>query len=82
MNFLAGSTGCIDQVQSVYPNGICVLDCAQGLDMIPDSQQGRLGRICVQSGGRDGCNPGPPLPDCDPVPVERTTWGQIKGTYN
>ena len=82
MNFLTGSSGCLAQVQSVYPNGIHVLDCAQGIDIIPDSQQGRLGRICVQVGGVDACVSGPPPPNCDPVPVEPTTWGKIKGSYN
>ncbi|HWN81668.1 MAG TPA: hypothetical protein VNM87_06210, partial [Candidatus Udaeobacter sp.] len=81
LTFQAGTTGCLRQVQSSYPFGIHVLDCLQGIDMIPDSQAGRLGRICVQTGGMDACAPGPPPPNCDPVPVERTTWGQIKGTY-
>lgn len=82
MNFQTGASGCLDQVQSVYPHGIHVLDCTQGTDLIPDSQQARLGRICVLTGGNDGCNVGDPLPDCGVTPIERTTWGQIKRTYN
>jgi hypothetical protein len=82
MNFQTGSSGCLAQVQSAFPFGIHVVDCAQGIDQIPDSQQGRLGRICVQVGGVDACIDGPPPPNCDPVPVEPTTWGKIKRTYN
>ena len=82
MNFQTGSSGCLVQVQSAFPHGIHVVDCAQGIDQIPDSEQGRLGRICVQAGGVDACVTGPPPPNCDTVPVEPTTWGQSKGTYN
>jgi len=74
MHFTPGS-GCISQVQSTFPFGIHVVDCTQGVDQIPDSQQVRLGKICVATqGGVDAC---------DPVSaVEPTTWGSIKGQYN
>lgn len=75
MHFVpAGTPGCISQVQSVFPNGIHVLDCTQGTDLIPDSQQARLGKICVAQGGVDACRP--------VSAVESSTWGGIKAQYN
>ena len=74
MHFAPGS-GCVSQVQSSFPNGIHVLDCSQGFDQIPDSQQARLGKICVAiQGGVDACAP--------ILAVESSTWGAIKGQYN
>jgi len=73
MHFTPG-TGCISQVQSSFPNGIHVLDCTQGVDQIPDTQQLRLGKICIVEGGVDACDP--------LIAVEPTTWGAIKGQYN
>jgi len=71
--FFIASTGCISQVQSSYAFGIHVLDCQGGIDQITDNEQGRLGKICVGSGGVDAC---------DPISaVEATTWGQIKASY-
>lgn len=71
--FFIATTGCISQIQSSYPFGIHVLDCEGGIDQISDNEQGRLGKICVGSGGVDAC---------DPIsPVEATTWGQIKASY-
>jgi hypothetical protein len=66
--------GCLEQVQSTYPYGICVLDCVMQLDLIPPGAENRLGKICVQSGGRDACNP--PMTPWTPV-----TWGHIKSQY-
>jgi hypothetical protein len=70
----AGAPGCVSQVQSTFPGGINVLDCAQGTDMIPDSQAMRLGKICVGQGGVDACRP--------LNAVESSTWGSIKAQYN
>lgn len=72
----AGQAGCIKQVQSVFPNGIHVLDCAQGTDLITDSalDRQRLGEICVGTAGNTGCNP--------VAAVEPSTWGSIKASYN
>jgi hypothetical protein len=70
----AGAPGCISQVQSTFPGGINVLDCAQGTDLIPDSQAARLGKICVGQGGVDACEP--------INAVESSTWGSIKAQYN
>jgi hypothetical protein len=63
-------------VQSVFPNGIHVLDCAQGTDLITDSalDRQRLGEICVGTAGNTGCNP--------VAAVEPSTWGSIKASYN
>jgi PKD repeat protein len=69
----AGAVGCLSQVQSSYPNGIHAVDCSLGVDLIPDSQQLRLGKICVAQGGVDACLP--------VIPVQSATWGQVKATY-
>lgn len=70
--FFIPSTGCIEQVQSSYPFGIHVLDCAQGIDQI--TQAPRLGKVCVGQGGVNACEP--------LVAVEPATWGSIKAQYN
>ena len=69
----AGATGCLSQVQSSYPNGIHAIDCSLGMDLIPDFQPFRLGKICVAQGGVDACAP--------LIPVQSSTWGQIKASY-
>jgi PKD repeat protein len=69
----AGSTGCLRQVQSTYPNGIHAVDCNLGVDLITDSEGARLGKICVGQGGNDACG--------RLIPVQATTWGQVKATY-
>jgi hypothetical protein len=74
MFFIAGATGCLEQVQSSYPFGIHVVDCAQGIDQIPEHPQYR-GRICVGSGGIDACYG--PQPAVGPV-----SWGQVKAQYD
>ena len=76
MFFSNVTQGCIEQVQSAYSGGIAVVDCAGGIDQIDPSdpvQKQRLGRICVGSGGHDACD--------RVVPVESSTWGQIRATY-
>jgi hypothetical protein len=74
--FTTGGTGCLDQVQPCYANGIHVVDCSNGIDRInsedPDLNK-RLGRICVLDGGRTGCD--------IHVAVEETSWGKIKASY-
>ncbi len=70
--FFSPTSGCIEQVQSSYPFGIHVLDCAQGIDQI--AQAPRLGKVCVGPGGNPACNP--------LVAVEPATWGSIKAQYN
>jgi hypothetical protein len=73
--FSNAASGCVEQVQSSFPNGTHVLDCAQGVDQIPESQGARLGKICVGTqGGFDACDP--------LIPVEPATWGSIKAQYN
>jgi hypothetical protein len=77
MHFVpAGTPGCISQVQSTFPNGIHVLDCAQGTDLISTSPQDqlRLGKICVGQAGNAACTP--------VSAVEPSTWGSIKASYN
>ena len=74
MHMVPTTGGCISQVQSTFPFGIHVVDCSQGVDQIPDSQQARLGKICVGSGGVNACAP--------VSAVEPATWGSIKGQYN
>jgi hypothetical protein len=65
MDFLTGSSGCLSQVQSVYPLGNHVLDCSNGADYANPGNPCdvlRFGRVCVSSGGIDGCDPRPNLP--------------------
>ena len=75
MFFVGVESGCIRQVQPTYQFGICLLDCTYALDQIFESptDQGRLGQICVGSGGHDACDL--------VLPVEAATWGRIKATY-
>jgi len=72
LHFVPGAGGCISQVQSTFPGGIVVLDCNNQTDQISHEQ--RLGKICVNAGGFDSCDP--------LVAVEPATWGSIKGQYN
>ena len=72
--FQVGHTGCVRFRQPPIPNGICVFDCTgQEIDQITDVSSPRLGRVCVGSGGHDACDPA--------VPVEPSTWGEIKSSY-
>jgi hypothetical protein len=72
MFFVPGS-GCISQVIPAQPNGIHLRDCTGGVDLITDPSSPRLGKICLNTGGVNACD--------GVVPVEATTWGQIKSTY-
>jgi hypothetical protein len=74
MFFVAGGVGCLTQVQSSYPFGIHVLDCQQGIDQISESQQARLGKICIGQGGYAACFVEPA--------VDAATWGAIKAQYH
>ena len=74
--FFVSGTGCVGQIESSFPFGICALDCQQQVDRIfPDEagQRARLGRICVGPGGHDACD--------RVTPVADATWGRIKGSY-
>jgi len=74
MYFTAGSTGCLEQVESSYPFGIHVIDCQQGIDQIPAYLSWRLGKVCVGDGGIDACEGPQPA-------VDAATWGRIKAQY-
>ncbi len=74
MHFMV-QDGCLSQVQSTYPFGIHVLDCALELDQIPPGEEARLGKICVQSGGWDACD------RLHSTPLAPVTWGRIKSQY-
>jgi hypothetical protein len=75
MFFVGMESGCIRQVQPMFPYGICVMDCTQSIDQITDSpvDEARLGRICVGAEGHDACERA--------VPIEAGTWGRIKASY-
>jgi hypothetical protein len=72
MYFISGQ-GCVGQVQTSAPSGICALDCDNEIDQILPGEEARLGRVCVGSGGRDACE--------QVVPVASATWGLVKATY-
>jgi hypothetical protein len=74
MFFVAGSAGCLEQIQSTYPFGIHVLDCQQGIDQASIYDPWRLGKVCVGPGGLAACWPPQPA-------VTRRTWGGIKAQY-
>jgi hypothetical protein len=70
--FTPPTSGCVSQIQSSFPFATNALDCEQSVDQI--TEDARLGKICVGTGGFDAC---------DPVsPVEPATWGGIKAQYN
>jgi hypothetical protein len=67
---ITGSSGCLGiEEHDVGTSGTVVLDCGVGAP-IPIAPQNR-GRICVGTGGYNACDP-------RAVPVENTTWGNIK----
>jgi hypothetical protein len=74
--FIAGrmlmrpTSGCLSIID---PEGrtASVIDCNGEVTMLLDRNRGR---ICVGGGGYSACDPAP-------VPVDGTTWGQIKGQY-
>lgn len=69
---LTGS-GCITQVQPERSTFLA-LDCNLEIDEfgLPEGA-GRLGSVCIGSGGHDACD--------RVVPVESATWGRIKRSY-
>ncbi|HWN83399.1 MAG TPA: hypothetical protein VNM87_14980 [Candidatus Udaeobacter sp.] len=71
----SGSSGCLWGVASSHQDGTYAVDCLGGRDFVPKSQEFRLGRICVSSGGTDVCAV------LDPDAIQPTTWGQVKATY-
>jgi len=74
--FYRAGTGCVGQVESSFPLGICVIDCDDDYDRIittEPGQQARLGKVCVGPGGQDACEAA--------TPVAATTWGAIKTSY-
>jgi hypothetical protein len=75
IGFQVGQSGCLRFREPPFPNGICVFDCTgQEVDQITDANSPRLGRVCVGNGGHDACDAA--------VPVEPSTWGAIKGSYD
>ncbi len=67
------ANGCLEQVQSSYPFGICVIDCQLAVDRILSGQEARLGKVCIGPGGNAPC--------VQTTAVESATWGQIKAQY-
>ena len=68
MAMQAGSHGCLE-ISNIEFSGI--MDCNQ---VLTDVAPGNRGRICVNDGGYNACDP-------MPVPVEGATWGAIKAQY-
>ena len=71
--FFVTTSGCLTQVQSVFPFGTHVID-----DAVRDWPVGpdRRGSVCVGSNGMDAC-----VDPAGAVATERTTWGAIKAHY-
>lgn len=69
---LTGS-GCVTQVQPANSTFLA-LDCNLEIDEfgLPEGA-GRLGSVCIGSGGHDACD--------RVVPVQPATWGRIKRSY-
>lgn len=78
VDFVAGQSGCLTQVNSPVGDreGVALHDC-QNQTVLIDARWGagqiRLGSICVGHPGQDACNP--------LTPVEPSTWGRIKASY-
>jgi hypothetical protein len=54
----SATSGCLTQVQSNYPFGTHVLDCANAVDQARPGEEFRLGKICVGQGGYAACTGG------------------------
>jgi hypothetical protein len=67
---MRAGTGCLEVIESAYPDGTHALGPRMEVDPIG---LGRRGRVCVGPGGLNTCDP--------VVPVESATWGAIKATY-
>ena len=73
MQFISGAAGCVGQVQSAFPFGTHIIDCA-GRDFQITNEE-CLGRVCIDpEPGHNAC-------DCKATPVEPATWGGIKTQY-
>ncbi len=70
MTFYAVDQGCIEIIESAFPNGTHVLSPTFEVTPIPPSSRGRA---CVGPGGHDACYP--------LAPVTPVTWGRIKSQY-
>jgi hypothetical protein len=68
---MAGTHGClgIEESEVYFPSG--VMDRNSRTTAVAP---GNRGRVCIGTGGHDACEP-------LTVPVEETTWGQIKRLY-
>jgi hypothetical protein len=71
--FQVPGSGCVQFIQPKDPLGICIQDCRGEIDQITGEYSARLGKVCVNSGGFDACDP--------VVPVEPVTWGKIKASF-
>lgn len=69
--YMIPGTGCLELIEPAYPFGTHVESCQQEIDPIPEVNRGR---VCVGPGGINTCEP-------TPVPVESSTWGNIKEQY-
>jgi hypothetical protein len=72
MSMRTGPQGCLTQATPAHPCGIHVVDCQFGIDEM-QPWEGRLGAICVETGGIDACDL--------IISVEPTTWGAIKHSF-
>jgi hypothetical protein len=77
LRYAVGPAGCLRHVTPSVPPRISVIDCQLREDEIDADdpvQRLRLGKICVDTGGHDACEP-------LTTAVESTTWGKVKSTY-
>lgn len=69
--FTVGNGGCLSIVESIFPYGTHIVGC----DLTPTAvHPDARGRICVNQGGLDTCDPLQPV-------VLPITWGRIKAAY-
>jgi hypothetical protein len=77
LRYIVGAAGCLRHVTPTSPPVISVIDCQLREDLIDADnpiQRLRLGKICVDTGGHDACEP-------LTTPVESATWGKVKSSY-
>jgi len=65
-----GGSGCLDIIESGYPDGTHIVTCSG--EIVPVTPPNR-GRVCVGEGGVNTCE--------SVVAVTPVTWGAIKSTY-
>jgi hypothetical protein len=63
-------TGCLEIIESAFPNGTSLVTCSG--EVMPIAPANR-GKVCVGKGGIITCE--------SAVPVEPATWGKIKAQY-